>query len=632
VDITCVKCQRTFALDDALCAQTKTARCVCGVMIDLQQAALVKRLGKYVLLRRIASGGMGEVFYAKTAGIEGFEREFAIKRMLPHLSADQSFIQMMIKEAKLTVLLNHPNIVQVFDLSKEGDEYYIAMEYVPAINVGQLLKYCGEQNINVPALVAVHIALQSLKGLGYAHKLKDANGQPMHLLHRDVTPQNILVTKQGWVKVTDFGIAKARNEISTTSPGIIRGKVGYIAPEQLSGREPDHRLDLFCVGILLFETLARRRLFKGVDDIDSIRLATEAKVPSLHAIRADVSLELEASINKGLQRDPDDRHQTAEEFYDSLARAVLPHTVDDCAAAASAFLGEHAAAFVPVSAHEAAPAFGMTSALDAKTGETRATNATPITDLTTRTSIPQRSRARMIAVVALLVTLVATGAGAALWRRLAHPIAALPLRPQEVSAVADTVRADILACYKLAGPALRKLEPLSAKLALAASGDVAMVDLSGAESAWGRAGDCVKRVLSKLHFRAHQETSLVTNVDLPPLPAAAVAQSAEPKTAGTTTRSAAAPLSDQEIQATVQRQWGAIARCLKQLDVASAPSRILAALTVAASGKVSDVQLSPPLEPPVAKCLATAIEAMRFRPTPSAFKITLPLTIEKVTQ
>ncbi len=277
MNIVCSNCQRQFDVDESRLGEIKAALCECGTRLFLSAEAQENtRLGKYNLIHKVATGGMGEIFYGKSSGIEGFEREVAIKRMLPHLSSERSFIDMMVKEAKLTVLLNHPNIVQIYDLSKQGDQYYIAMEYVPGITVGTLMEHLHKEQATMPLEVAVHITLQLLQGLGYAHNFSDQKGTPLSVVHRDITPQNILVTSRAFVKITDFGIAKALNEISTTSPGLIKGKIGYIAPEQLNGVEPNHRLDLFCAGILLWEMLAVRRLFKGNTEVETFNLIAKA--------------------------------------------------------------------------------------------------------------------------------------------------------------------------------------------------------------------------------------------------------------------------------------------------------------------------------------------------------------------
>ncbi|MBI3179009.1 MAG: serine/threonine protein kinase, partial [Deltaproteobacteria bacterium] len=334
MQVTCANCGRSFIVDDARAEKLGAARCVCGVRLALAAGRRPSRpgaqaLGKYDLLHRIAVGGMGEIFYAKIGGVEGFEREVAIKKMLPHLSEDRNFIDMLIKEAKLTVLLHHPNIVQVYDLAKEGKDYFIAMEYVPGVTVGSLLEQAHRAGKHLPYEIAVYITMQILRGLAYAHDLRGPDNQPMNLLHRDITPQNILVTKSGWVKITDFGIAKARNEISTTSPGMIKGKLGYIAPEQLAGQNPDQRVDIFCAGIVCWEALATRRLFKGTDEVDTFRLIAEAYVPPLAGIRADVPESIEETLRGALTKRPEDRYKTADEFYDALNQAIFPSTIDD---------------------------------------------------------------------------------------------------------------------------------------------------------------------------------------------------------------------------------------------------------------------------------------------------------------
>jgi len=390
------------------------ARCVCGKRIPLRTADDLpegaSRLGKYILLRRIAVGGMGEIYYGKMAGVEGFEREVAIKKMLPHLSVDRGFIDMMIKEAKLTVLLNHPNIVQVFDLAKEGNEYYIAMEFVPGINVGNLLEFCHRAQVRLPVEAAVHITIQVLAGLAYAHALRDPDGTPMNLLHRDITPQNIMVTKNAWVKITDFGIAKARNEISTTSPGMIKGKLGYIAPEQIHGQAPDQRVDLFCAGILLWESLATRRLFKGADEVDTFRLLSEAKVPLLRSIRDDVAPELDHVVQQSLAQDRNNRYRNAELFSSALSAAMLPRSNEDLAAVTRKFFVEHAEFFES--------ATGFDTKLGTQPTETLSTaDLRSLVDIRTLT-IVKKSAFPFRAVAMTTMALVALAAGgAALWMR-----------------------------------------------------------------------------------------------------------------------------------------------------------------------------------------------------------------------
>ncbi|MEL6547180.1 MAG: serine/threonine-protein kinase, partial [Myxococcota bacterium] len=341
MDLHCTNCGRHYDVGDETARRVPAARCVCGARLNIASSSGFKRLGNYILERRLAVGGMGEIFYGKIAGVEGFEREVAIKKMLPHLSADRSFIDMMVKEAKLTVLLNHPNIVQVFDLAREGDEYYIAMEYVPGTNVGQLLELCFKRRVFLPVEVCLFITMKVLRGLAYAHQLRGPDGAPMNILHRDITPQNIMVTPQAWVKITDFGIAKARNEISTTTPGMIKGKLGYIAPEQMTDAEVTQSVDIFCAGILLWESLASKRLFKGSDEIDTFRLIQACRIPSLADIREDVSEELERVIAGALTPTPEERYASCEAYYEALNEVIFPRTIDDLESATTRYFDEH---------------------------------------------------------------------------------------------------------------------------------------------------------------------------------------------------------------------------------------------------------------------------------------------------
>ncbi len=404
MQVTCANCGRSFSVDDARALKVSAARCVCGVRLSLGSERRPSRpgaqaLGKYDLLRRIAVGGMGEIFYAKQGGVEGFEREVAIKKMLPHLSEDRNFIDMLIKEAKLTVLLHHPNIVQVYDLAKEGKDYFIAMEYVPGITVGSLLEQASRAGSPLPCEVAVHITMQVLKGLAYAHDLSGPDQQPMNLLHRDITPQNILITRNGWVKITDFGIAKALNEISTTSPGMIKGKLGYIAPEQLAGHNLDQRVDIFCAGIVCWEALATRRLFKGADEVDTFRLIAEAYVPPLAGIRRDVPAALEAALRGALAKNSADRYKTADEFYDALNQAIFPATADDYQNLTKRYFAERPEYFASVreiTAEAPLPTTTMTPGQDDK-----------LVDITALTRMPSQPKARAAGLWVVVATVLA---------------------------------------------------------------------------------------------------------------------------------------------------------------------------------------------------------------------------------
>lgn len=637
MDIRCGNCGRQFDVDETRASKYAAAQCVCGARLDLtRREPSGQRLGKYMLHRRIAVGGMGEIFYGKMAGIEGFEREVAIKKMLPHLSADRSFIDMIVKEAKLTVLLNHPNIVQVYDLAREGDEYYIAMEYVPGVNVGQMLELCYKNGISLPVEVAVFITSQVLKGLSYAHQLRDADGAPMNVLHRDITPQNILVTSEAWVKITDFGIAKARNEISTTSPGVIKGKLGYIAPEQLQAREATQSVDIFCAGILLWESLATRRLFKGRDEVDTFRLISECAVPALSTIRDDIDPKLEEVISHALAPTPESRFSSAEAFYNALNQAIFPRTIDDFARLARRFFREHPDFFA-----ETVPEVhvGLAGEATVQLSPSGSESTPPITDLVTqpRTSSSRSGRGRIGLVLSTLIAL-ALGAGATAWWYASDEepaaVAAQPPEPpapsslsdQEVQLVVSGEREELLSCYqKKGGPSAT--EALGARLVIASTGKVAEVELTGFEPWPGTpSGQCVTETLRSLELRPHPDPRFDTDVTLPNAPVREVPSTARPPRPPK-------PLTPKEITSAVQKRQVQIGKCWKLFgtDQAGVPRQITMKMTIAQSGRVTEADFTPTPPPNIAACLRKQATTIRFRRQPrSGQKVSVPLTIKVI--
>jgi serine/threonine-protein kinase len=617
---------------------------VCGARLALYAPAGSIQLGKYAILRRIAVGGMGEIFYGKLAGVEGFEREVAIKKMLPHLSEDRAFTEMMIKEAKLTVLLHHPNIVQVYDLAKEGNEYYIAMEYVPGVTVGRLLETAHRTQTHLPIEVAVHITIQVLRGLAYAHDLRGPSGEPMHILHRDITPQNIMVTRSAWVKITDFGIAKARNEISSTSPGVIKGKLGYIAPEQVTGATPDQRVDIFCAGILLWEALATRRLFKGADEIDTFRMINECNVPPLSEFRDDVPAEIEGAVLGALKRQPDDRYRSADEFCDALNRAIFPHTADEYANIARRFFESKPELFDNV----VTP--GGTDDEAAAQEKTRVVESEQLADITAIAYGPQRSwfsegrwrhsrpvfavAAALIVLAGVVALLVKDNLDAAPTSPEPKPAAVarpdadnnLRLTPGEVQLAVDGERTRLLECYRLGNRSFRRLPTLTAHLVIPSTGGVASVELGVSPQKLGRVGPCVKELLARLRFRPHLDPKLETTVHLAPPKEATPPPPPQPV-------APAQPLTGKEIQTVVQSHSASIARCLNGLaGVANTPSQVNATITVSLAGRVTDVKLSPALpKVSVEVCLRKNLKAMRLRRQPvKDFKAAIPLTITQI--
>ncbi|HOX42025.1 MAG TPA: serine/threonine-protein kinase [Myxococcota bacterium] len=275
--------------------------------------------GKYVLTERIGAGGMAEIFRATAYGVEGFTKDVCIKRILPTLTSDETFVKMFIDEAKIAVALHHPNVVQVFDLGRIGEHYFIAMELVRGRDLLQLINRCRAQKTRLPVHLALYLISEVCKGLDYAHKVR-AEGRPLGIIHRDVSPSNILISWDGIVKVADFGIAKAVLKDEKTVTGTMKGKYGYMSPEQVKGEHTDHRSDIFAAGVLMWEALACKRLFKGETDLETlerVRVADVPKAPSAH--HREVSPEVDRLVLKALAADPRARYQTAGEFHAAIA-------------------------------------------------------------------------------------------------------------------------------------------------------------------------------------------------------------------------------------------------------------------------------------------------------------------------
>ncbi len=273
---------------------------------------------RYRVIEKLASGGMAEVFRAESAGLEGFKKQVAIKRVLPHLSEKKKFISMFLDEARLSAHLSHSNCVQVFDIGVGDNAYFIVMEYVDGADLKAVLEVLKKHGRSLAIEEAVFIAIKICEGLCYAHELIDQEGRPFGVVHRDVSPPNVLMTKYGEIKIVDFGLAKASSQLEKSEPGIIKGKFSYLSPEAALGKEVDHRTDIFAVGIILWEMLAARRLFLGDTDFATVKLVQQAVVPSISHSNPKVTPDLERILNKALARDPAQRYQSARELAVSL--------------------------------------------------------------------------------------------------------------------------------------------------------------------------------------------------------------------------------------------------------------------------------------------------------------------------
>src|SRR3954468_11547153 len=283
------------------------------------------RFGKYTLVARLATGGMAEIFLARLHGAAGFEKLVCIKRILPHLARDKQFVAMFFDEARIAARISHPNVCQVFELGEIDGSYYIAMEYMEGVPLSCFRRRDYHDNPPDPRLIA-GIAIQACEALHHAHQLKNTDGSVMEVVHRDVSPQNLFVTVDGIVKVLDFGIAKIQGATVKTSTGAIKGTYAYMAPEQLRGERVDRRTDVFALGIAMWETLARRYLFKRDTEFLTFQSITGEPIEDICAIRPDVPPALASVIMTALARGRDERYPTARMLGEAIAAAIQPLT------------------------------------------------------------------------------------------------------------------------------------------------------------------------------------------------------------------------------------------------------------------------------------------------------------------
>ncbi len=269
--------------------------------------------GKYQLLDRIAVGGMAELFRAKQTGVQGFEKLIAIKKILPNLSEEENLITSFIDEAKLAALLHHENIVQIYDFGSMDKEYFIAMEFLFGKDLRAIRQAAKKRDLALGLENILYVISRICAGLDYSHNLKDLQGRPLNIIHRDINPQNILVTYEGQVKIIDFGIAKAASHNTKTRENLIKGKLAYMSPEQASGQVIDHRSDIFSTGIIMYELLAVRRMFKG-ETMHVLSLVREAQYDPPEEVIPDLPPKLNEILRRALAKNPDDRYQSAGEM------------------------------------------------------------------------------------------------------------------------------------------------------------------------------------------------------------------------------------------------------------------------------------------------------------------------------
>jgi serine/threonine-protein kinase len=294
-------------------------------MIDPLGSARMAENQRYKITDRIDAGGMAEVYRGVAeSAVGGLKKAVAIKRILPNLTKNKKFVSMFLDEARVSMHLQHANVVGVFDIGIADTAYFIVMEFVDGANLKTIIESVRRQGARMSVAHTLYILMEVCKGLQYAHDVTDPEtGRELGIVHRDISPPNILVSKRGEVKLVDFGLAKATSQLESTDPGVVKGKFSYLSPEAASGKEVDRRADVFAVGILLYELLTGKRLFYGETDYQTVELVRQAKVPPIAAQNPEVTAELEQVVRKALARDLNQRFQSAGDLQDALAQYLF---------------------------------------------------------------------------------------------------------------------------------------------------------------------------------------------------------------------------------------------------------------------------------------------------------------------
>lgn len=397
--------------------------------------------GRYQLLKLLARGGMGEVWLARQPGLQGFEKLVVIKRLLPHLAEDDEFVHMFLDEGRIAARLNHPNVVQIFDLGREGDYYFLTMEYVHGDDVRRIWKAGAKAGRPIPPELACRIVADAAAGLDFAHKKADDKGEPLQIVHRDISPHNIIVTFDGGVKVIDFGIARARGRISHTATGALKGRFEYMSPEHAAGQEVDHRTDLFALGVVLWETLTGRRLFKRDGETQTLLAVGECDVPAPSTLNPDLPPGLDEIVLKALAKNRDDRYEDCAAFRLALEDWIVSARQSASSAHLAAFMRDVYAERLTTEARLGHPVFEEITdsraqpmkqgAGESETRVSQKTSPEPSANsaVTEHASVPpvKKQGSRAPVAVAAAVVVVAAIVVAVLATRKAAPVPAPPV-------------------------------------------------------------------------------------------------------------------------------------------------------------------------------------------------------------
>ena len=307
-------------------------------MTSADPYAAPQRLGRYQLLRKIAVGGMAEIYLARVTGAAGFEKNVVVKRILPQLAQSDEFYQMFLDEARIAATLQHPNVVQIYDAQNVGGEHFIAMEYLDGADLLTIRRVLAERRQGLPIQHSVFIVSGVASGLHYAHERRGLDGRPLEIVHRDVTPQNVILTREGGIKLVDFGIAKATNRLTTTGFGTLKGKLAYMSPEQCRSEPVDRRSDIYSLGIILFELTTGKRLYRGMSEYEVLRQVIETDVPAPSTLLPGYPADLEEVVMRARARDRDRRYPTALAFHQDLERFARARGVVGSSLALAEFL------------------------------------------------------------------------------------------------------------------------------------------------------------------------------------------------------------------------------------------------------------------------------------------------------
>ena len=387
-------------------------------------------LGKYKLVMLIAAGGMAEVYLARQAGAAGFEKTVCLKRILPHLARDKSFVEMFLNEARLASQLDHPNIVSIFDLGEANGNYFIAMEFIDGPNLRSVAKRATELGEHLPLAEVIKIVSQAAAGLQYAHDLTDKDGHSLGLVHRDISPDNVMVHRNGTAKVVDFGIAKAANSAGNTRTGTLKGKVAYMPPEQLRGEALDRRVDVFALGVVLYELLAGKRPWEADNEVALIGQIMTSEPQPLSELRPDAPPELVGIVHKALAKNRDERYQDCNELIADLEALLVQLGQSITSARVADFVRAYGPPReeVPTDGTEAgmgavqdetfgtgaaAPILAQQAAEQASSGPT--SDGDPGTLMMPQGAPQPQGRGVLYGAIALVVIVLAGGGGAWLW-------------------------------------------------------------------------------------------------------------------------------------------------------------------------------------------------------------------------